>query len=396
MKKRLRIIIPLLLTVIIGFNLFNYLKNRVDADKVLFSGNIEVTEAQMSFRIPGRLAERLVAEGDTVHSGQILARLEKNDQNIALAQAEANQAYAEAVLAELLAGSRVEDLDRTAARVAQAQESLNELQRGSRSEDIERGRAEQASARAAEQSAIVQLTQAKTDFDRYSSLFKDGSVSKTVLETYQTGLKTAENRVKEAEARTRATSEQLNILKSGPRIEQIDRAAAALKQAEAEYALVKTGARKESIDQARAKVQVAAEGVNQARQQLKYTELVAPMDGVILSTAAEAGEYLNPASPVVTIGELSKPWLRAYIHEKDLGRVKLGQDVTVNTDSYPDKSYPGKVSYIAGQAEFTPKIVQTFEERVKLMYRIKVRLDNPEGDLKPGMPADGRIDLTGR
>jgi HlyD family secretion protein len=280
--------------------------------------------------------------------------------------------------------------------VVQARESLTELQRGSRIEDVERGRAEQASARAAEQSAIVQLNQAKTDFDRYTSLFKDGSVSKTVLEVYQTGLKTAENRLKEAEARTRATNEQLNLLKAGPRIEQIDRTAAALKQAEAEYALIKTGPRQESIDQAKAKVRVAVEGVNQARQQLSYTELPAPMDAVVLSTAAEVGEYLNATSPVVTLGQIDKPWLRAYIHEKDLGRIQLGQLVAVNTDSFPSKSFPGRVSYIASQAEFTPKTVQTFEERVKLMYRIKVALANPDNELKPGMPADGQIDLSGR
>jgi len=396
MKKRLRIIIPLVIVVVVGINLYNYLKNRDDATALRFSGNIEVTEAQMSFRVPGRLAERLVEEGNAVNAGQILARLDKSDQIIAVAQAEANLAYAEAVLAELLAGSRVEDIDRAVARVGQARESLTELQRGSRIEDVERARAELASAKAAEQSAIVQLHQAKTDFERYTNLYKDGSVSKTVLETYQTGLKTAENRVKEAEARTKATSEGLSLLKAGPRIEQIDRTAAALKQAEAEYALIKAGSRKESIDQARAKVRVAQEGVNQARQQLSYTELPAPMDGVVLSTAAEAGEFLNPASPVLTLGQIAKPWLRAYINEKDLGRIQLNQEVKVHTDSFPDKSYAGRVSYISSQAEFTPKTVQTFEERVKLMYRIKVTLANPESELKPGMPADGRIDLSGR
>jgi HlyD family secretion protein len=396
MKKRLRIIIPLILAIIIGINIYNFVKDREDATTLRFSGNIEVTEAQMSFRIPGRLVERTVSEGDTVHQGQILAYLDKHDQTIALAQAEANLAYAEAVLAELVAGSRTEDVDRAVARVVQARESLTELQRGNRSEDIERGKAELASARASEQSAIVQLKQAKTDFDRYDKLYKEGSVSKTVFETYQNGLETAENRVKEAEARTRAANEQFSLLKTGPRIEQIDRAAAALKQAEAEYALIKAGARQESIDQARAKVMAAKEGVNLARQQLGYTELLAPMAGVVLSTAAEAGEFLNPASPVVTLGATDKPWLRAYIHEKDLGRIKLGQEVAVHTDSFPGKSYPGKVTYIAGQAEFTPKTVQTFEERVKLMYRIKVTLANPDGELKPGMPGDGRIDMAGR
>ncbi len=396
MKKRLRIIIPLLLLVVAGVSLFNFLKSREDATALRFSGNIEVTEAQMSFRIAGRLAERTVSEGDTVRTGQILARLDRSDQTIGVAQAEANLAYAEAVLAELVAGSRVEDIDRAAARVVQARESLTEMQRGSRNEEVERGRADQASARAAEQAAIVQLNQAKIDFDRYTSLYKDGSVSKTVLETYQTGLKTAENRVKEAEGKTKAVSEQLSLLKAGPRIEQIDRTAAALKQAEAEYALIKAGSRKESIDQARAKVRIAAEGVNQARQQLSYTDLPSPMDGVVLSTAAEVGEYLNPASPVLTLGQIDQPWLRAYVHEKDLGRIQLNQEVTVQTDSFPGKNYTGRVSYISSQAEFTPKTVQTFEERVKLMYRIKVTLANPENQLKPGMPADGRIAMPGR
>jgi HlyD family secretion protein len=249
------------------------------------------------------------------------------------------------------------------------------------------------SARAAEQSAIVRLKQAKIDLDRYVNLFKEESVSKNVLETYQILHETSENQVKEAQARTRAASQKLELLQAGPRIEQINRAEAALQQAEAEYALIKAGPRTETIEQARAKVQVAEQTVKQAGQQLHYTELFAPMDGVVLSTAAEAGEYLNPASPVLTLGRMDKPWLRAYIHESDLGRIKLGQEVSVTTDAFADKRYAGRVSYISSQAEFTPKTVQTFEERVKLMYRIKVLLDNPDHELKPGMPADGIIDL---
>jgi HlyD family secretion protein len=191
MKKRLRIVLLLLVAAGAGFGLFASLKNGEDAAIIRFSGNIEVTEAQMSFRIPGRLRERAVAEGDSVGKGQTLARLETADQVIALAQAEANLAYAESVLAELLAGSRVEEIDRAAARVSQARESLAELQHGSRSEDIERGRAELASAEAAEQTAKVQLNQAKNDFTRYSSLYRENSVSKNLFEIYQTALQTS-------------------------------------------------------------------------------------------------------------------------------------------------------------------------------------------------------------
>jgi HlyD family secretion protein len=394
MKKRLRIILPLLAAVIGGFVVFNIYSHRNDGTLLQFSGNIEVTETQMSFRISGRMQERQVEEGDTVVAGQVVARLEKSDQTIGLAQTAATLAHAESVLAELVAGSRKEDIDRAAAKVMQARYRLTELQNGSRIQEVESARADRNSARAAEQAAIVQIKQAKIDQNRYSTLYKDESVSKNALETFQTIFETAENRVKEAHARTNAANQRFELLKAGPRIEHIHQAEAALKQTEAEYALIKAGPRIEKIDQARAKVQVAQQTVNQAKQQLRYTELVAPMKGVVLSTSAEAGEYLNPASPVLTLGRIDKPWLRAYIRETDLGRIQLGQQVKVTTDSFPDKTYSGRVSYISSQAEFTPKTVQTFEERTKLMFRIKVLLDNPNNELKPGMPADGHIDFS--
>ncbi len=396
MKKRLGIIVLLLVAVTGGFLVFNILKDPVDDSLLRFSGNIEVTEIHMSFKIPGRLEERLVEEGDSVSGRQLLAGIEKADQIIAMAQAEASLAYAEAVLAELQAGSRKEEINRAEARVMQARHSLMELQNGSRTQEIEGARAERDRAMAAERSAIIQLHQAKIDHDRYTKLHKNGSVSESVFESFQTIYETAENRVNEAGSWTKAANEQFEMLKAGPRIEQIHRAEALLKQVEAEHALVKAGPRKESIDQAKAKAWGAAESVKQTRQQLSYTELIAPMDSVVLSTSAEVGEYLNPATPVLTLGRLDKPWLRAYIHEQDLGRIQLNQEVEVTTDAFPGKKYTGRVSYISSQAEFTPKTVQTFEERVKLMFRIKVALDNPDNELKPGMPADGVIDLLGR
>jgi len=151
-----------------------------------------------------------------------------------------------------------------------------------------------------------------------------------------------------------------------------------LAQAEAEYALVDE----------------AEQRVNQAKQQLSYTKLFAPMGGIILTRSAEPGEYLNPSAPVVTLGNLDRPWLRAFINEKDLGRIRLKDKVTVTIDSFPDKNYTGILSFISSQAEFTPKSVQTFEERVKLMFRIKINLANPDGELKPGMPADALISLS--
>ena len=110
-----------------------------------------------------------------------------------------------------------------------------------------------------------------------------------------------------------------------------------------------------------------------------------------LIKSAEEGEYVSPGATVVTIADLDHPWLKGYVDETDLGRVKLGQKVRIRTDTFPNKTYEGKVSFISSEAEFTPKQVQTQKERVKLVYRIKVDVDNPKGELKPGMPADGEI-----
>lgn len=394
MKKRLLIIIPLLLIAIAGAVVYRYFTGFDDDLALMFSGNIEVTEAQMSFRIPGRLQERLVEEGDSVSIDQPLARLENTDQTIAVAQAEASLAHARAVLAELEAGSRQEEIARSEARVLQVRHRLSELQNGSRAEDIETARAELDRAVAAEESAIVLLNRAQNEYDRYNRLIKSNAVSKDIVEDFLARYNTSQNQVKEAQARSRIAAQQFRLLEAGPRIEQIRQAEAELQQAEAEFALIKAGPRVEIIDQARAQVQGAEEGVNQARQQLAYTELSSPMKAVVLSVAAEPGEYLNPSSPVLTLGRMEKPWLRAYVHERALGRIKLNQEVDVSTDSFPDKIYKGRISFISSQAEFTPKTVQTFEERVKLMYRIKVALDNPDNELKPGMPADGVVSLT--
>ena len=143
-----------------------------------------------------------------------------------------------------------------------------------------------------------------------------------------------------------------------------------------------------TLEQARARARQAKEAVELARTRLSYSAIASPLAGVVLSRNAEPGDYMAPGVPVVTVGSLKDPWLRAYIEETDLGRVKVGQVVEVTADTYPGKRYAGRVSFIASQAEFTPKSVQTRKERVKLVYRIKVDVANPDMELKPGMPAD--------
>ena len=166
---------------------------------------------------------------------------------------------------------------------------------------------------------------------------------------------------------------------------------ARVNQAQEQYDLVKNGPRREDIDQARARLESAEQSLSLARTQLGYATLTAPQPGVVLSKNVEPGEFVAPGTPVVTLGDLHEVYLRAYVDESDLGRVKLGQGVSITTDTFPGRRYEGHITFISREAEFTPKSVQTEKERVKLVYRIKITVPNPNMDLKPGMPADGVI-----
>jgi HlyD family secretion protein len=201
-----------------------------------------------------------------------------------------------------------------------------------------------------------------------------------------------------------------------------DSTAAALKQAEERLAMVSEGPRKEEIESARAQVAradaalrlseanrlelkrreedlpVRRADVSRAQAQIGITDtqlgdtvVIAPVDGVVLVKSAEVGEVLAAGTTVVTIGDIDHPWLRGYINESDLGRVKLGAPATLSSDSYKGKTYAGHVSFIASAAEFTPKQIQTREERVKLVYRIKIDVDNRGHELKSNMPVDAEI-----
>lgn len=168
---------------------------------------------------------------------------------------------------------------------------------------------------------------------------------------------------------------------------------AKVRQADQQYTLVWKGPRKEDIDQARARFEQARQALALAQTQLGYATLTAPTAGVILSKNIEPMEYVAPGTSVVTLANLGQVWLRAYVEETDLGRVKVGQKAFVTSDTYPGKRYEGRVSFIASEAEFTPKSVQTRKERAKLVYRIKVEIPNPAMELKPGMPVDAEIAL---
>jgi HlyD family secretion protein len=241
-----------------------------------------------------------------------------------------------------------------------------------------------AVAKAAVSRAKAEVRRAENEYERQHQLYQREVISAREYEAAQAACEVARARLAESE-------ERLKLVQEGPRKEQIDQAREALREAEEHLSLVKKGPRQETIDQAAARLKQAKETLALAETRQKYATLTSPLAGFVLSKAAEPGERVAPGTPVITLADLKNVYLRGYINETDLGRVKVGQRVRVTTDTWPDKVYEGHISFIGSEAEFTPKNVQTQEERVKLVYRIKVDIPNPDLELKPGMPADADI-----
>ncbi|MCJ7502997.1 MAG: efflux RND transporter periplasmic adaptor subunit [Acidobacteriia bacterium] len=374
-KRRLMVLLPVVLLVAVLAYLILGRSN--DGRVIRVSGNIEVTDAEVSFKILGRVEARLVDEGEMVRAGQTIARLDSAELAQEVAARRAEMQAVQAALAELEAGSRPEEIAQAEASAAQAKARLDEMLAGSRPEEL-------SAAEAVLRRAKAEAERARLDAERYEGLYKKEIVSAQQYDLARTAYETALARQREAE-------EQYKLVKEGPRKEQIEQARAAWLQAQERFVLVKKGPRQETIEQARARLQQAKEGLAVAETRLGYATLTSPLAGVVLSKNVEPGEFVAAGTPIVTVGDLENVWLRAYINETDLGRVKVGQRVRVTTDTYPDKRYEGRVSFIAAQAEFTPKSVQTEKERVKLVYRVKVDIRNPNMELKPGMPADAEI-----
>jgi HlyD family secretion protein len=361
------------------------IKNRIEV-----SGNIELTEVNIAFKTSGKLVERTVDEGDAVKEGQVIARLDREqllaqrDREVAglelakaqLAQAETSLAWQKESLAADLE-QRKADLDAYLAR-------LQELENGSRPQEIEE-------AKAAVQSAQAEYERARRDWERAQPLYEKDDISTAQYDQYRSRWETAVAALKQAKERE-------SLVLAGPRREQIEAASAQVERARAAIKLAEVNKleikrRRQELSMRRAEIARAKANLVLIDSQLSDMVAVSPVDGVVLVKSADVGEVLAAGTTVVTIGDIEHPWLRAYINETDLGRVKLGARVKAATDSFPGKEYEGRVSFIASEAEFTPKQIQTQEERVKLVYRIKIDLDNPQHELKSNMPADAVIPL---
>ncbi len=327
MPKKTIIIIAVIIAVAVAALLISRRTGR-STGELRISGTIEATTVELSFKVGGRLAKRLLDEGMQVTAGQTVAVLEDDE-----------------LKQEKIARSAEEQAVRA---------GLADLQAGSRREEIAQGKAALLRMRA-------DADKLASDAQRAETLFKREVIPRQELDAARAGR---------------------------------DASAAAVREAEQRLKLLKAGPRPDAVRQAKARLAASAAGRALSETRLSQAVLTAPLTGLVLAKHAEPGEMLAPGAPVLTIARMDEVWLRGYIPEDELGRVAVGQRAQVSMDSWPGRVFEGRISFISSEAEFTPKNVQTEKERVKLVYRVKITLTNPKGELKPGMPADAVIMAT--
>ena len=388
-KKAVVVVLVALLGIACGIYYWNHWQSE-NRRTIKVSGNIELTEVEIAFKSAGRLVFLAVNEGDFVKKGTLIAKLDQEELSERRNSAQAAFSSTESRLEQNATSIQFQSeqvegqLARARAELQQAEAVLRELEAGSRKQEIE-------AARAVMTRAETDLVRAESDWNRAQTLYRQEDISTAQYDDFRA-------RFESSKALLQQSRQQFDLVKEGPRKEDIEAAQAQVQRARANLRLA--GASRFELSRLRQEKAARESDVRQARAQLgiyetqlKDSEVLAPMDGIVLVKAAESGEVLAAGTTVVTLGNLAKPWLRGYINEKDLGRVKLGTEVQVTTDSFPEKTYTGKITFIASEAEFTPKQIQTQEERVKLVYRIKIEIDNPNGELKSNMPADAEIPL---
>jgi HlyD family secretion protein len=265
---------------------------------------------------------------------------------------EGDRVVAGQVLVRLDEAELAAEVRRQEAAVRTAQSTLNDLVAGARREEME-------DARAALQSASATREWTERDFRRAEGLFRQTLIAAQEVD------------------RARQAYEV---------------AAAQEKSARQKLLLLEAGSRPDQVEAARGQLAQARNALDTARTRLKEMTVSSPLDGVVLRKNLEVGELANPGVPILTLMNPSDIWVRAYVPEEEVARIKVGSPVRVSVDGYPARRFPGRITEIASEAEFTPRNVQTRQERVNLVFRIKIAVDNPEGILKPGMPADADID----
>jgi HlyD family secretion protein len=303
------------------------------------SGHVEATEVQVSGDVGGRLLELRVSEGDRVAAGDVIARLDTRDIELQIERVRADRAAADA--------------------------QLRFIQAGPRPQDIRQAEAQVDAARADAAAVAADLKAAEADLARFESLLAANAGSQKQRDDARARVDIARERERGARDRVRAAAEVVSRLQAGATREEIEAARARVAAADAQIAL---------LDKARTDATITS-----------------PAAGIVTQKLVDAGEVVAPRMPLVVVTDLDHAWANLFVPEPAMPRISLGQNAVVMTDA--GNRIEGKVTYLSPQAEFTPRNVQTADERSKLVYRIKVSVDNRQGILKPGMPVDAELTL---
>jgi len=298
------------------------------------SGNVEATEVQVAPEVGGRIVELRVAEGDRVQAGAVIATLDTKDTELQIGRTRAERAAATAQLRLFEAGARAEDVRQAEAQVDAATSEIAAID--------------------------VEIKSAQLDLDRFEALLAANAGSQKQRDD-------AKARVDLARERKRAAEERVRVSRT-----TLDR--------------VRAGARKEELEGARARVATVDAQLAVLEKGLRDAQVPAPTGGVVTQKLVDAGEIVAPRTPLVIVTDLDHAWANVFVPEPAVPRIKLGQAATVRTDA--GTTVQGTVTFISPRAEFTPRNVQTADERSKLVYRVKVTVDNSAGVLKQGMPVD--------
>lgn len=312
-----------------------------DPNTLRVSGHVEATEVRLAPEMGGRVLSLNVKEGDRIQTGAVVLTIDATDLQLAIARAKTERASAEAQLRLVRASARSEDVKQAEAQVEAAKA------------DIPAARAE--------------LDAATADLQRFDLLLSRKSGSQKQRDDAATRRDVASARVEAAQKRVEA--------------------------AEATLARVKAGARREEVAVAESRIATAQAAIASLEDQLKDATLVSPVSGVVTEKLTEMGEMVAPRAPVAVVADLDHAWADVYVPEPAVPRIALGQPATLFTDA-GGAGLTGTVTFISPKAEFTPRNVQTADERAKLVYRIRVTVDNSGGVLKQGMPVDAELALA--
>jgi HlyD family secretion protein len=342
-----------------------------------YSGTIETREIQVGSKIGGRVTEVAVEEGEKVNTGTLLVRFESNDLTAQRVQAQAEVNQQRANLEKLERGNRPEEIQQAEANASALRASLDAARNGPRSQDL-------AQAHADYDAAQADAVNAQADFERMQKLVGTDTISRMEFDSYR-GKR--DSTAKKAES----ARERFAELQAGTRHEDLQAAEAHYQQAQAALALSRKGSRSEDIAAARDALAAAQARVDDIDVSLAEAQLAAPAEGIVETVSVRPGDLVASGRIVLTMLEPTQLWVKVYVPETDLSRVKLGQAARVTVDGMPGHTFTGHVKQIASVAEFLPRNVQTPDDRQHQVFGVKVYVDNVNGTLKSGMSASAKL-----